>query len=338
VRSCSVDTARAILPSSVHTRSLVSAVPLLALVASAAPARAWFCSPDDTPEAEARRTALFSQFKDNYFITGWPLGPGTTTDPAKYVKFQFSIKFNLVPTRSRCTVFFAFTQRSFWKLWQKSPGFEDSNYNPAFFLAWRNHDFTSFLPSQPRGLRWLGVFAGYEHESNGKSAPDSIGWDRASAFTRVGYYFGDGLLGGGWQVIAQPKIWYAHIPEESPPDMLDYLGYGQLSLEIGRDGINHDLAERPGDPQYVYRDFVVGALVRPGKHFDRGYLEAWARFRPVRIPQVSFSIFAQFAMGYGETLARYNDKLPPTVRVGFAFDDRISTEAVTAAAQPLRSP
>ena len=131
-----------------------------------------------------RQAALFTQFKDNYFISGPPWG-GTRSDPSRFVRFQFSVKFNMIPTRSRCTLFFAFTQKSLWKLWTKSPAFEDSNYNPAFFLAWRNHDFTVQLPTVPRGLRLLGVFAGYEHESNGRGAPDARGWDRASAFARL---------------------------------------------------------------------------------------------------------------------------------------------------------
>jgi outer membrane phospholipase A len=320
-----------------RARPSTRGVPTLARIAmavallSSAPARAWLCSPEDTPDAEVRRAALFSQFKDNYFISGLPWG-ATSTDPRHFVRFQFSIKFNLIPTRSRCTLFFAFTQKSLWKLWTESPAFEDSNFNPAFFFAWRDHDFTSQLPWQPSGFRLLGVFAGYEHESNGRGAPDSRGWDRASAFARVGYYFGERFAGGGWHVIAQPKAWYPFVPADVPQDLVDFLGYGELSLELSQEGIAYDPGEAPDGPHYIYRNFSLGALARAGKKFDRGYLEAWLRFRPLQRPQVSWSLYFQFATGFGEDLARYNEKLPPTLRVGIALDDRISTDG--AARQP----
>lgn len=294
------------------------------LFAAARPAQAWLCSPEDTPEAEARRAALFSQFKDNYFISGGPWG-ATNSDPRHYVKFQFSIKFNLIPTTSRCTLFFAFTQKSLWKLWTVSPAFEDSNYNPAFFLAWRDHDFTSQLPWQARGARWLAVFAGYEHESNGRGYPDSRGWDRLSAFARVGYYFGDGFLGGGWNLVVQPKAWYPFIPADVPQDLLDYLGYGEVSIQLARESVARGPVDADGS-RYVYRDLALGALGRAGKKLDRGYIEAWLRWRPFNFNWISWSLFAQFATGYGETLARYNEKLPPTIRLGIALDDRISTD------------
>ena len=304
---------------------------LASVVLAPARARAWLCAPEDTPDAEVRRAALFSQFKDNYFVSGLPFG-ATRSDPSRFVRFQFSVKFNLVPTRSRCTLFFAFTQKSLWKLWTESPAFEDSNFNPAFFLAWRDHDFTSRLPTRPPGLRLLGFFAGYEHESNGRGDPDSRGWDRLSAFARLGYFFGGSWLGGGWQLIAQPKGWYAHLPADVPQDLVDYLGHGELSVELAQEGIAFVPGEAPGEPHYVYRNFVLGALVRPGGKLDRGYLEAWLRFRPMVRPEVSWSLYFQFATGYGEDLERYNVRLPPTIRAGIALDDRISTEG--AAKQP----
>ena len=41
---------------------------------------------------------------------------------------------------------------------------------------------------------------------------------------------------------------------------------------------------------------------------------------------MSWSVFVQFVTGHGETLARSNDRPPPTLRVGIALDDRISAE------------
>ena len=49
-----------------------------------------------------------------------------------------------------------------------------------------------------------------------------------------GYTFGDQFLGGGWHVVAEPKIWWPFLPADNPPDFLNYLGYGQMSIEMGR--------------------------------------------------------------------------------------------------------
>lgn len=308
-------------------RALTAAAVAVTLVVSAGETSTWagLCSPDDTPDAELRRAALFSQFKENYFISGWPQGP-TKTDPSHYVRFQLSIKFNLLPTRSRCTLLFTFTQKSFWKLWTTSPAFEDSNYNPAFFLAWRDHDYTSQVPGALQGARLLNVLAGYEHESNGLGETASRGWDRLSVSLRAGYFFDDGFLGGGWHVVVQPKGWVPFVPRDAPQDLVDYLGYGQLSVEIARQAADVPPGQPSDGPRYVYKDIVLGAMGRPGKAFDRGYFEAWARVRLLHFPIISWSVFALFSTGYGETLARYNERLPPTVRVGIALDDRVTAD------------
>jgi outer membrane phospholipase A len=310
-------------------RPLWIAVVLLgAMAARPAPARAWFCSRyDDSAEVQAHREALFSQFKDNYFETGRPWSHGLpATDPRRMVRFQVSLKFNLIPTRSPCTLFFAYSQKSLWALWTfpTSPHFDDSNYNPAFFLAWRNHDSTVLLPSQARGLRLQNVYAGYEHESNGLGNGKNIGWDRLSAFARVGYFFAS-----GFHLIVQPKAWIPFVPSDAPPHFIDYRGYGEITVELGRDHV-------PGPTDaYVYRDFVFSVLARPATSVDRGYVEASWRIHPFKPAWVSWSFFLQYAAGFGETLSHYNEKLPPAViRLGIALDDRLSILSPAPAAAP----
>lgn len=277
-----------------------------------------FCEPSPNKASEnAPRAAMFSEYKDNYFITGVPR---EGDQPRNFVRFQLSVKYNLVPTDSHCTLYFTYTQKSLWNLWsfKGSSPFEDSNYNPGFFFAWTNQDFGTYHVVPSAGLNLLYVHAGYEHESNGRDGEASRGWDRISSTTRFGLYWPS-----GWHLLFQPRIWLPFVGDREPggggnPDLLDYYGYGSLTVELGQD-------EARGAGAPTWRNFVLGATGRAGRNFDRGYSEIWARYR---IPSdvVSWSVFAQFVTGYGETLLRYNQNVT-AVRVGIALDDRLSWNA-----------
>src|SRR5512145_165944 len=62
-------------------------------------------APPEVDEA----TNLFTQDDDNYFLFG---GVGEAGTRAEMVRFQLSMKFNLLPRHARWTVFFGFTQKS----------------------------------------------------------------------------------------------------------------------------------------------------------------------------------------------------------------------------------
>lgn len=264
-----------------------------------------------------RQNALFTQLKDNYFISGWP---EEGTDPRNFVRFQLSVKFNLLPTASRCTLYFGYTQRSFWNLWhiRGSSPFEDSNYNPSVFLAWTNQDFTGLHPTPPSGFNLFFVHAGYEHESNGRDEDASRGWERLSATSRFGWHAGD----SGWHLVVQPKAWIPFVGGPQNPDLLDYYGYGTLTVEVGLDSLSSERG-----PRLSSRDFVLGMMGRVGRNFDRGYAEIWARYRPP-FDWLGLSVFAQLSTGYGETMLRYDQRLT-AVRVGLALDDRMSWSSST---------
>lgn len=282
-----------------------------------------FCEPAQEKTFEsALRTAIFTEYRDNYFITGLPQAGD---HPRNFVRFQLSVKYNLVPTTSRCTLYFAYTQKSLWNLWNFSGSspFEDSNYNPAFFFAWTNQDFGTYHSVPSAGFNLLYIHTGYEHESNGRDKEASRGWERLSSTARFGWY-----LKGGWHLLVQPRLWVPWVSGRETegggnPDLIDYYGYGSLSLELGKDQHPDGYAHTVGTP--AWRDFMVGVMGRAGRRFDRGYAELWARYR-LPFETVSWSLYAQLVTGYGETLLRYNQKVT-AFRVGIALDDRFSWNA-----------
>ena len=56
-------------------------------------------------------TPLFTQDRDNYFVTGLPNPLDETADRPR-IRFQFSFKYNLLPNQTGFGLFFAFTQKS----------------------------------------------------------------------------------------------------------------------------------------------------------------------------------------------------------------------------------
>ena len=292
---------------------------LVALVSCAAGA---FCeSQPDDPKAQLRESRLFSEFKDNYFITGWP---GSGGQPGGFVRFQVSVKANLVPTRSPCTIFFTFTQKTLWDLWNVhgSSPFVDSNYNPGFFLAWRRTD-APYRSGEERGMTPTLALLGFEHESNGRDGASSRSWNRLTALARFAYF-----MPGGWSFAVQPTLWAPLVESRDAdgggnPDLIRYFGHGQLLFDVGRTAIIED-----GSRKIVARDWSVTTLLRAGADFAHGLVEVSARKR-VPWPRLSpLALFAQCNFGYGEVLLTYNQRRS-VCRVGFSIEDRSTYEITT---------
>lgn len=134
--------------------------------------------------------------------------------------FQISMKLRLLNRN----LFFAYTQKSFWQIYnaQDSRPFRETNYDPELFYRWQ----PKRAPCAGCGLDF-----GLEHESNGKDLPDSRSWNR---LTLAAYYQND-------QTLLHLKTWY-RIPERdktSPedangddnPSIAHYYGYSELRVQ-----------------------------------------------------------------------------------------------------------
>src|SRR3546814_557189 len=140
------------------------------------------------------------------------------SDESEFV-FDISLKLRLFGTN----LFFAYTQRSFWQLYNASESrpFRETNYNPELFYRWKPH----FAICSNCGFDFGG-----EHESNGLEVPDSRSWNRL--------YF---AAYHEWNhTLLYLKTWY-RIPEDPKkdptdakgddnPDIEHYYGYGEIRL------------------------------------------------------------------------------------------------------------
>jgi phospholipase A1 len=247
--------------------------------------------------AESESVDLLTFHEPNYFISGF--------DRDTQVKFQFSIKYDLWPNRTQHAVYFFYTQRSFWDLWEvdASSPFTESNYNPGLFYALYADDDRMTRP----GCGFGSLFTGVDHESNGESASRSRAWNRV--FSRASFTCTGSRAGF---LTWTPELWLPFATGENP-DIADYLGYGQLAVRYGTaeshrwyGALEAGVTGRRGTRS---RGSVLVELAwKPGY---RDLTSKW-RFTPY--------LYAQYFRGYGESLLTY-DRDQSSLRAGFGFRD-----------------
>lgn len=191
------------------------------------------------------------------------------------VVFQISAKQKLFGS----DFYFGYTQRSYWQLFNSaaSSPFRETDYNPELFYRW--------IPK----VDWLqdwGADIGIEHESNGRSLPDSRSWNRA--------YLAPFLVRG--KTLYYLKTWY-RLPERaktSPtdaegddnPDIQRYVGYGELQIQ-----------------RQLFDNHLLHVKLRGNPSTGRAGLGI-----NYSIPSSDGSVFycVDLFSGYGETLIDYN--------------------------------
>lgn len=174
----------------------------------------------------------FSIHKDNYFITGVPTNTdidGNTAD-AKY-----QISFKQILTRSRLPwdtyIFMTYTQKAFWNVYEGSFPFRDINFNPSIAVG-------KLIYDKEERLKGLATVS-FEHESNGRDSIASRTWNRLSFEYTTNVYK---------NTIANFKVWLPFGYEEGNPDLLEYVGLGEINLThtIKPDKLMFDLRLRKG--------------------------------------------------------------------------------------------
>lgn len=191
-------------------------------------------------------------------------------------KMQFSFKYPLTTSLfgSKHSIWFAYTQQSFWQAYnnQASRPFRETNYEPEIFIAFEL-DF-EVLGIDPKYLN-----ISLNHQSNGRSEPTSRSWNRVMAEVIFEY---DNLA-------FSVRPWW-RLPEsgynDDNPDIHQYLGYGDLTAI------------------YSWDEYSVDVIWRNNLHTsnNRGAIQIgftfplWNRFRG----------YVQYFNGYGESLVDYN--------------------------------
>jgi phospholipase A1 len=240
---------------------------------------------------------LLSFHRDNYFITGFT--------KSTQVKFQFSVKYDLWPNDGQHGVYFAFTEMSLWNIYDPSSPFLENNFNPEFFYIYYHHPGRYYPPP---GCAFFHERLGYEHQSNGEAEPLSRGWDRIFGETRFACYAQERFYG-----LATLNVWAPPFGKSDNPDIVNFLGYGVLSLS---QGIEANTA--------WYGDYDVTLSLRKGTGgIQYGSLEINGRWRPHFFTYSRFTpfLYVQFFTGYGQTLLTYNVDTT-SFRIGLGFSDQ----------------
>ena len=205
--------------------------------------------------------------------------------------FQISIKKEVMDTN----LYVAYTQKSFWQAYntEESSPFRETNYNPEIFYRINpGNALTDYFGNGPI-ISNLGMDIGVEHESNGRSMPESRSWNRAY----ITPYYASGNL------LVYLKAWYItneskEVPEDrvsgsNNPDITDYMGHGEFNIKY----------------QGAY-DQMVHLMVRGNIQKHKGATSlTWS------IPVTKGGVFFMLRgfHGYGESLIDYNRSI---TRVG----------------------
>ncbi|EHV9554409.1 phospholipase A, partial [Campylobacter jejuni] len=194
-------------------------------------------------------------------------------------KFQLSVKKRLFENLLGLDekYYIAYTQTSWWQIYEHSSPFRETNYQPEFFI-----DFPLYLKDYEffNNLR-----VGILHESNGKGDENlqSRSWNRIYVSTAILYN----------KFLFVPRLWY-RIPEskkdDDNPAILHYMGNFDVNLA------------------YLGDDYFINLMLRNNLKFrnNKGAIQV----------DLGYDIFnngiywyLQYFNGYGESLIDYNKHL-----------------------------
>jgi phospholipase A1 len=253
-------------------------------------------------EADKRGTFRFRSHNDNYLLlanlnsapNGAPFRPTNPLSSRSAIgpqhvelAFQLGFKTKLIEhaAGSRGDIWFGYTQQSYWQAYNASASrpFRETNYQPELMAV-----LPLDLPLGG-GLRARFVNLGLVHQSNGQSGAQSRSWNRL--YAQLGVERGALALSARlWRRIDSGQ-------DDDNPDIVDYMGRGDVSASWRQDGHEISLTAR--------RNFSTG----------HGALQAsWA------FPLASgLKGYVQLFSGYGQTLIDYN-YAQKTLGLGFLID------------------
>ncbi len=208
--------------------------------------------------------------------------------------------YNTVGVVQGVDVWMAYTQMSFWQLYNSafSSPFRDTNYEPEAIINFRSR---YVLPGLG-GTRLQFFNIGFNHQSNGRSRPLSRSWNRI-----IG---GVGLEKDNFNV--QLKTWY-RLPEDDVdddnPDLIRFMGYGELLAtffwEKQRFAVMLRNNFRQDNLGAVQLDWSLPPITLGKLLFGSFVSEATLN----KYLTDKFSLYVQYFNGYGEGMMDYNKSM-----------------------------
>lgn len=239
-----------------------------------------------TPSGEDAVLPVLSVNEPMYFLLG----------KHGNAKFQLSFKYRLFdldglvarPLPLLGSMYFGYTQTSFWDLGRDSKPFRDTSYRPSLF--WQG--------STPGAGLWPDAWrAGYEHESNGRDSENSRSIDMLFLQPTWREEFASGNV-----LSISPKL-YLYLDREDNPDIHHYRGYAEWNAQYGRDD-----------------GWLLAAKYRQG---SEGYasiqLDASYPLGTRIFSNIGSFVHLQWFSGYGETLLDYDRHRDDQLRLGISI-------------------
>ena len=221
---------------------------------------------------------------------------GHDSDRGVDARFQISFKYRLFDPEGiiggfsplLSNLYFTYTQTSLWDLGEDSSPFRDTSYRPGLFYQWAGSE------SLPLPTEWR---AGIEHESNGRSEPDSRSIDTVY-LTPVWHWD----MPHSRRLTFAPKI-YHYLDKHENRDIQRYRGYVDWNLRYGReDGLMW---------RGLYRQGTGG--------YASGQLDVSYPISERIFARTGSFVHLQVFSGYGETLLEYDRDRETQIRLGISI-------------------
>lgn len=229
-----------------------------------------------------------------YYYTGSPYNsvyqnntPNNEKLDRQEVKYQISLKVPVWKNmfHSRSSLFFAYTQLSYWQAYNNRSFFRETDYEPEAFVA-SHIDYRLFG-------NWYVNFlnVGLVHQSNGNGNSLQRGWNRL--------YLEAIASNGNWMVSLKP--WYVVSTNSKNENIASYLGNGKVlvAYKWGRQVFSIQGSNLVENPKRATGELTWSFPLIP---YIKGYVQAYS--------------------GYGQSLIEYNHR-SNSAGVGLALSDWI---------------
>ncbi len=269
--------------------------------------RAW--NLDDQNDMDDSKLGRLQPYRQNYLIARYTDNPNnlpstpspahTTTTPYPFQhgesKYLISVKADIGTQRDINIIGFktlrlwaAYTQQSNWQVFntRNSSPFRETNYEPELIAT--------FGTNQSDGLKLINL--GLEHQSNGRSMPDSRSWNRVYLLSGWEWNNVTSLMARGWWRVPESSA------KDDNPDISNHIGRADLVLRWEPESKSQAIA-------LLLRDNLT---LKQNRHYVQ--LD-WAT--PINAGDSS-RVHLQISSGYGESLIDYNHT-QTTIGVGFSF-------------------